>query len=321
MFAFCILFSICVSILLFKYWDAKNIKAGQRLFLAIMILGSVLVYLSVPFWMLHQNIWFCHLRYWFICIGFTLLFGTLTLKTFRIKSIFVSSLTLKSVRALTDLEMLIPIGLLVLIDFILCITWSLVLPPQLQLEVIDIYRPAFNYYQCTWSDKVNIPLILMLIYKLLMVIFGIYLSILLWKYGFGDSMFVESRQIIFSMYNLIICGVVGAALQITLKGYDSRETLFVARSICILLSGLVTIISILFPRFDDPYGIKHEGKDISGKPISEPKAVSRTTDYDQLLKKYEELRKSYEKLSQSTSAISHKLDDEYITLSTTSTNM
>jgi len=272
------------------------VRAAQPLFLAIMILGSVILYLAVPFWMMHDEVVFCHLRVWFICIGFTLLFGTLTLKTFRIKTIFLKTLNLKKVKAYSDQQMLLPILALVILDCFLCLIWSAVTSPSVVLVVIDQYRPAINFLECVWPENFIALLTIMLVYKALMVAFGIYLSVLLWKYGFGNSMFVESRQIIFSMYNLIIFIVIGIALQASLQGADSRETLFVTRSICVFLSGVITIIAILLPRLQDPDGIEHAGKDLAGKTnstIDSKKDSNTTGNYEALSKKYEQLKEQY----------------------------
>uniref|UniRef100_A0A6B2LAW0 G-protein coupled receptors family 3 profile domain-containing protein n=1 Tax=Arcella intermedia TaxID=1963864 RepID=A0A6B2LAW0_9EUKA len=304
--------SITLMFFLYTHWDSKNVKAGQRIFLALMVIGTFFVYLTVPFWMLHQERVFCHLRYWFLSIGFTLLFGSLTLKTFRIKSIFVSSMALKSAKAYTDNQMLSLLGVLLFIDILICLIWSAASPASVVVIEIDTFRQAHNYYQCSYPPTAIVMLIIMLLYKTFMICFGLYLSVLLWMYGFGNSMFVESRQTIFSMYNVIICVVVGVALEVTLTTSDSRETLFVARSICIFLTGFMTIMAILAPRLTDPEGLEHQGNDLTGQSNGSKSQQSLSTiqsaDYEQVTRKYAALVKRY-KLKHPDSDVE---DDVYV---------
>jgi len=201
--------------------------------------------------------------------------------------------------------LLILVGGLVAVDFFLLILWSAITRPYVAKVVVVLGSgtndgtlwESLNYLDCFYG---TIPMTVFLslagVYKLLMVGYGLYLSLLLWKYG--SSMWVESKQIIFAMYNLIIFTLIGLALQLSLTAQDvsTRKVLFVTRTMCIFLSGTITIATILLPRLMDPEGKAHEGKDTTGTKKTVDTAVQLNDlewKHEVLEKKYKELKKRH----------------------------
>jgi len=205
----------------------------------------------------------------------------------------------------TDTKLLRIVIVLVGIDIILCSLWSGITRPQR----IKIVRPGLgvengaiwenqNYLECDYNKlpgALTTFLTLEGAYKVAMISYGLFLSVSLWRYG--SSMWVESKQIIFSMYNLIIFALIGLALQLSLGNSGDRptlEVLFVTRSVCILISGAITIGAILVPRLLDPEGKSHEGKDTTGTKRTIDTTAIQLSDlefkFDVLQKKYNELK-------------------------------
>jgi hypothetical protein len=90
LFILAVVYSLVCLFLLIRYWHSRSVEASSPTFLTIMLVGSFLLYATVPSWMIHvdETGVSCHLRFWFLCLGFTLLFGTLVAKTHRIQSLF-----------------------------------------------------------------------------------------------------------------------------------------------------------------------------------------------------------------------------------------
>jgi hypothetical protein len=81
-------------------------------------------------------------------------------------------------------------------------------------------------------------------YKLSMVLYGIYMSIRIWKIPLKQ--FNESRSIAFSMYNMLCFGILAFALQIS--GTIGDPAMFIVRTICLILSTFLTICAIFGPK-------------------------------------------------------------------------
>jgi len=211
----------------------------------------------------------------------------------------------------SDKKLLIIVGVLVSIDVVLCILWSAITQPtrvKIVASGIGILDgrlwETLNYYDCYWGSNsaMNTFYGLEGSYKAAMVIYGLYLSVLLWRYG--SSMWVESKQIIFAMYNMVIFALIGLALQLSLgtsENQATRAVLFVTRSIAMLLSGVITIGAILVPRILDPDGKGHEGKDATGSKRTIDTAAVQLSDmewkYEILVKKYDELKTKFRDLN------------------------
>jgi len=207
----------------------------------------------------------------------------------------------------TDKRLALILIVLVSIDVVLCSFWSGLLQPSVQ-KIVPVTGPGtldgqlwqnINFLDCYWGPTptgMNIFFGLEGAYKLAMVFYGLYLSLLLWKYG--SSMWVESKQIIFCMYNMIIFALIGLALQLTLNqstDLPTRSVLFVTRSMCIFLSGVITIGTILLPRLMDPQAKAHEGKDTTGAKKTIDTTAVQLNDLEW---KFEILEKKYKDLKQ-----------------------
>eukprot|EP01125_Pyxidicula_operculata_P000425 TRINITY_DN10459_c0_g1_i1.p1 TRINITY_DN10459_c0_g1~~TRINITY_DN10459_c0_g1_i1.p1 ORF type:complete len:827 (-),score=177.16 TRINITY_DN10459_c0_g1_i1:146-2626(-) len=283
---------------LIKHWNRRSVKASSPIFLSIMLGGSLVLYSTVPFWMLHTNEGSCHMRVWLLNLGFTLLFGTLVAKTHRIKAVFYEGKQQMKVSKFSNSKLMVICAVLVLIDMVILAVWSGVTQPNVQIAVIDPYRDALNFYQCIWPWYNWIFIGIEFLYKGLMIIYGLFLSVILWRYG--NSMWVESKQIIFAMYNLIVFGLIGVALQSSLSESDpnTREVLFVTRSIVMFICGSVTVGVILLPRIMDPEGQEHKGKDVRGQrtAVAQTQMFEMEDKYDDLLKQYKILQEKYKSM-------------------------
>jgi len=73
--------SVAFMIVVLALRNTSLIAASMPPFLLFILLGSIFVYLSVLLWPYHQLTTIgCHLRVWFINIGFVLVFGCLIAK-------------------------------------------------------------------------------------------------------------------------------------------------------------------------------------------------------------------------------------------------
>lgn len=57
------------------FWKHVVIAAASPLFLLFYLAGSIILYASVFMWMLHTNGAMCILTFWFLAVGFGLMFG------------------------------------------------------------------------------------------------------------------------------------------------------------------------------------------------------------------------------------------------------
>lgn len=266
---FFILISLGLLVFVVVYFNHSVLRAATPLFLIAILFGSILLYGAYYTWLLEARTALCHIRFWMIGLGFVIMFGALFSKTWRIMRIFTMS-DLK-VFQITNLNLFIILSLIVGFEIALLSIWSATSNPVAVVKVIDPLRPARNIFVCQGGPSGKPMLGLLVAYKLAMVLSGIYMSIRVWKIPLKQ--FNESRPIAFSMYNMLCFGILAFALQVS--GSIADPTMFIIRSIILIISTFFTVIAIFVPKIIHIY-TGHTGRTSETMSTNKTGTGSRT---------------------------------------------
>lgn len=238
-------FSIVMGILTFIFRDAKGIIASSPVFLYLMLFGSLFIYAGILTWPLHTNSAMCMLHWWLLGLGFTMMFGSLLVKVWRIARIF-NGKDLSLIR-ITNSELVIFMSVALGIEAVFLIIWSAASPSVAIRKSVDVNRPSLDYVTCTRTTVGTVMLSLMGAYAAIFIFAGVWLSIKTWKIKY--SIYNESRSVAFSMYNLFFFMALAIIAQFVLNSASQREAQFVVRSIFILLGAWLPIAVLFLPKF------------------------------------------------------------------------
>ncbi|XP_025834712.1 probable G-protein coupled receptor 158 [Agrilus planipennis] len=178
-----------VVLFTWKYGNVKVVRAASPVLLRVITLGAFFIYCTTVVMYPRPNIYTCTIRIWLREIGFSLTYGALMLKTWRISVIF----RVRSAKAvkITDTNLLKRLGVIVAIFSVFLVIRSLVAPP-----VVVVRRTADNLkaYLCRtdWWDHSFTAL------EVAFLVWGIRLCIVVRK---APSEFNESRFISMAIYN------------------------------------------------------------------------------------------------------------------------
>ncbi|EDV23718.1 uncharacterized protein TRIADDRAFT_57193 [Trichoplax adhaerens] len=264
---------LAIGFLIFNlvYRNHRYIKMSSPNLNNIIILGCIIMYASVCVFGLdnrfipeHLLVLICSLRMWVPIIGFTLAFGTMFAKTYRIYKIFVGSRSNKKVavsipQIITDTQLVILVGILLSIDFILLATWQLIDPPTIQRFNISTYQKSQDetIVSQIWlcHSKHNLYwFIALYTEKGLLLLAGMFLA---WETrGVRYAALNDSQYIAMSVYNVVILSGVGVlVVSIMAKSINAAYALMSA----LLIFGNTVILCLVFvPKFiefkrkDDP---------------------------------------------------------------------
>lgn len=232
--------SLALCIFVGMHRNRKVVAAASPLFLGAILLGSVLMYSAYWFWQFEtDSTASCHLRAWLTGIGFVLLFGSLFAKTWRIMRIFASSKP--QILRVTNPQLLLVLGALLGIEIILLILYSALARPQMTVYSVDPRRASLNKQICTTTSAGRPILIVLIIYKFLLVAFGIYMTFQVWNIPL--KLYNESRAIAFSLYNVLCLLAMWLAFEGSSAGI-SGPTLFVIRSSLLFSMVFLTILAV-----------------------------------------------------------------------------
>uniref|UniRef100_A0AAN0LJ33 Gamma-aminobutyric acid type B receptor n=1 Tax=Polyphagotarsonemus latus TaxID=1204166 RepID=A0AAN0LJ33_9ACAR len=251
-----ILLALVFLIMNIKYRKQRYIKMSSPYLNNLIIIGCILTYTSVILLGLDSRLlseknfpYICTARAWVLMTGFTLAFGSMFSKTYRVHAIFTNIKLNKKV--IKDYKLFMVVGILVFIDVATLTTWQIVDPfyrqtnlgtPETTPENEDILIvPQMEYCQ---SKRMTIFLGSIYVYKGLLMAFGIFLA---WETRHVSIPALnDSKYIGMSVYNVVIMCVIGAGLSVVLK--DQQNAAFLIISIFIIFCSTATLCLVFVPK-------------------------------------------------------------------------
>ncbi|XP_052745286.1 gamma-aminobutyric acid type B receptor subunit 2 isoform X2 [Bicyclus anynana] len=238
------------------YRNQRYIKMSSPHLNNLIIVGCMLTYLSVIFLGLDSSLssiaafpYICTARAWLLMAGFSLAFGAMFSKTWRVHSIFTDVKLNKKV--IKDYQLFMVVGVLLCIDLIIMTTWQISDPfyrATKQMEAYphptseDIVIVQENEY-CQ-SERMPIFIGAIYAYKGLLLVFGAFLA---WETRHVSIPALnDSKHIGLSVYNVLIMCIMGAPCALVLA--DHKDVLFVLIAIFIIFCTTATLCLVFVPK-------------------------------------------------------------------------
>ncbi|XP_022094222.1 gamma-aminobutyric acid type B receptor subunit 2-like isoform X2 [Acanthaster planci] len=240
-----------------RYRNQRYIKMSSPFLNNFIIMGGILTYVSVVLLgidhgiSLHSKAYkaICTSRAWFLCLGFTLAFGAMFSKTWRVHRIFTNIKMKKKV--IKDGQLMAIVGFMAVIDLIILVVWQIVDPMKpTSLELSSRMDTSgrdvmiIPVMETCVSANMTIWLAVIYIYKGVLMIFGLFLA---WETrhvsipALNDSKYIGS-----SVYNVVIMCVLGVALSSVIK--DNPNASYGLVSVFILFCSTVTLCLVFVPK-------------------------------------------------------------------------
>ncbi|XP_030849459.1 gamma-aminobutyric acid type B receptor subunit 2 [Strongylocentrotus purpuratus] len=239
-----------------KSRNQRFIKMSSPFLNNLIIMGGILTYgsiflLGLDHGMVGDNSFkaVCTARGWFLCIGFTLAFGAMFSKTWRVHRIFTNIKMKKKV--IRDNQLYAIVGVMLVVDLIILITWQVVDPVEPREVRLDerqdpngrdvILIPVM--LNCK-SQRTMIWLSIIYIYKGVLMIFGLFLA---WETRHVSIPALnDSKYIGMSVYNVVIMCVLGVSLSFVIT--DNPNASYGLVSTFILFCTTITLCLVFGPK-------------------------------------------------------------------------
>ncbi|XP_078368681.1 gamma-aminobutyric acid type B receptor subunit 1-like [Oculina patagonica] len=241
------------------YRKYKFIRLSAPLFNDVMVVGCIMCLSTVFLFGLRDFEVpaaamppICKARAWILNIGFSLAFGGMFIKTWRIYKICTNKRLKVRLGPLTDWWMLAMVGGIVLIDVALLTAWEVEDPLQwTQFNFTEEKNPDEPYVitiptlnACT-AKYLTVWLALIYVYKGILLLYGLFLA-----YETRNVVYAhlnDSRVIGICVYNVVVLSTIGAFLALILNN-EQYEQLYAAMGVCIIFPATTTISLIFFPK-------------------------------------------------------------------------
>uniref|UniRef100_A0A6B2EBK5 Gamma-aminobutyric acid type B receptor subunit 2 n=1 Tax=Phlebotomus kandelakii TaxID=1109342 RepID=A0A6B2EBK5_9DIPT len=282
-----------------KYRNQRYIKMSSPHLNNLIIIGCMLTYLSVIFLGLDSGLssiaafpYICTARAWLLMAGFSLAFGAMFSKTWRVHSIFTDLKLNKKV--IKDYQLFMVVGVLLAIDLAIMTTWQIADPfyrdtkqmePHPHPSQEDVLIARENEY-CQ-SEKITVFIGIIYAYKGLLLIFGAFLA---WETRHVSIPALnDSKHIGLSVYNVVIMCIMGAAIAIVLS--DRKDAAFILISVFIIFCTTATLCLVFVPKIVElkrnPSGVVDKRVRATLRPMSKNRRDSSVCELEQRLRDVE----------------------------------
>uniref|UniRef100_A0A1I8BCH0 G_PROTEIN_RECEP_F3_4 domain-containing protein n=1 Tax=Meloidogyne hapla TaxID=6305 RepID=A0A1I8BCH0_MELHA len=221
--------------------------------LALIICGSLCAYLTIFLLSVDTRMvrirrfeQFCYAKVWILCFGFTLAFGSMFSKTWRVHSIFTN--IRRDKKAIKDSKLYLIVACLLAMDGAVLLLWALISPFRLALAERGQFReenrliiPELEH--CESSHSVVFQLVFA-ITKGLLMLFGCFLA---WETrAVNVPALNDSKYIGIAVYAIVVMCAVGLALALILQEHLNEA--FGLISIFIIFGTTLTLCLVFVPK-------------------------------------------------------------------------
>ncbi|CAF0938821.1 unnamed protein product [Adineta steineri] len=190
----------------------------------------------------------CAARIWILSIGFTISFGAIFSKTWRVHTIFTNVDAQK--RAIKDIRLFMIVGTLLAIDTVILSAWQIIDPlkihkykSQTQTTDEDIMI-LWSHEECR-SNRRSIWVTMQSIYKGVLMVIG---SRFAWATrNVHIAALNDSKYVGMSLYNVVLLSITTAVVGYFLR--DQHERSYILTSTFILLCVTITLCLVFVPKF------------------------------------------------------------------------
>uniref|UniRef100_A0A672NFR5 G protein-coupled receptor 158 n=1 Tax=Sinocyclocheilus grahami TaxID=75366 RepID=A0A672NFR5_SINGR len=241
----CMLMDFISMVLLYHFRRNKSIRASGLILLEAILFGALLLYFPVVILYFQPSVFRCILLRWVRLLGFATVYGTVTLKLYRVLKVFLSR-TAQRIPYMTSWRVirLLCVILLIVLWFAIAWTTAVCQNPNRHLALISVgfTTDGLQFSMCLldrWDYMIAVA-------EFLFLLWGVYLC---YAVRTVPSAFHEPRYMAIAVHNELILSAIFHILRFTLAPElhpDWMLMLFFAHT---HLTVTVTLALLLVPKF------------------------------------------------------------------------
>ncbi|XP_072015945.1 gamma-aminobutyric acid type B receptor subunit 1-like [Amphiura filiformis] len=253
-----ILLAVIFLVFNLKYRKQKFVKLSSPNLNNLIILGSVLVYISIFIGGIDSNLVThesfgvsCQLRVWFLSVGFVVAFGSMFSKTWRVHKVAAFKTPKRMI--ITDNQLFLMVLVLVLVDIFLLMLWSIIDPLVVMVQELpekeDANQRIVPYFEYCSSEFYIYWMVPLFGYKIILLVFGAFLA---WEVRkVKVSALNDSKLIGISVYNVVVLCTIGVSVSFVIS--NDPATLYTFTSLVVLFCTTITLLIVFIPKVVSVY--------------------------------------------------------------------
>ncbi|XP_052793069.1 gamma-aminobutyric acid type B receptor subunit 2-like [Mya arenaria] len=243
---------VTVGLLAFNivYRNNKFVKLSSPNINNVLLFGCFLCYITVFIKTTGTHYTsVCEARTWCFCLGFTITFGSLFSKTWRVYRIFTNKKLLRM--TIKDYQLLGIIAILVGVLSVVLIIWEILYPHHIVTDYLtkEVYQigndeEVHPYVRVCFSENAIYFNLVIYIIEGTLLSFGAFLA---WETRrVKIEALNDSQQIGLCLYNVVVLSAVGLTLSLVLS--DQVVLLYGITSGCLIIGTFVTQMVVFIPK-------------------------------------------------------------------------
>nr|XP_006115350.1 probable G-protein coupled receptor 158 [Pelodiscus sinensis] len=242
---FCMLLDFISMLIVYHFRKAKSIRASGLILLETILFGSLLLYFPVIILYFEPSIFRCILLRWVRLLGFTTVYGTVTLKLHRVLKVFLSQ-TAQRIPYMTGGRVMRMLAVILLIVFWFLIGWTSAVCQNLERNISLIGQGQtsdhliFNMCLLSRWDY------MMAVAEFLFLLWGVYLC---YAVRTVPSAFHEPRYMTVAVHNELIISAIFHIIRFSLASRLQSDWMLMLYFAHTHLTVTVTIGLLLVPKF------------------------------------------------------------------------
>ncbi|XP_062297716.1 metabotropic glycine receptor [Scomber scombrus] len=269
----CILIVFVSMVLVYHFRRNKSIRASGLVLLEAILCGALLLYFPVGILYFQPSVFRCILLRWVRLLGFATVYGTLTLKLYRVLKVFLSR-TAQRIPYMTSWRVLrlLVIILLIVLWFLVAWTSAVCQNPDRKLALIDVgYTPDGLQFSMCLLDRWDY---MMAVAEFLFLLWAVYLC---YAVRTVPSAFHEPRYMAIAVHNELILTAIFYVIRFTLAPELHPDWMLLLFFTHTHLTVTVTLGLLLIPKF--LFAGTHMRDDIASEAYEDELDMGRSGSY------------------------------------------
>uniref|UniRef100_A0A8C1WKA7 G protein-coupled receptor 158a n=1 Tax=Cyprinus carpio TaxID=7962 RepID=A0A8C1WKA7_CYPCA len=241
----CMLVDFIIMVLLYHFRRNKSIRASGLILLEAILFGALLLYFPVVILYFQPSVFRCILLRWVRLLGFATVYGTVTLKLYRVLKVFLSR-TAQRIPYMTSWRVLRLLCVILLIVLWFAIAWTAAVcqNPSRHLALISVSftSDGLQFSMCLldrWDYMIAVA-------EFLFLLWGVYLC---YAVRTVPSAFHEPRYMAIAVHNELILSAIFHILRFTLAPELHPDWMLMLFFTHTHLTVTVTLGLLLVPKF------------------------------------------------------------------------
>ncbi|XP_060950120.1 metabotropic glycine receptor [Limanda limanda] len=269
----CMLVVFISMVLVYYFRRNKSIRASGLVLLEAILCGALLLYFPVGILYFQPSVFRCILLRWVRLLGFATVYGTLTLKLYRVLKVFLSR-TAQRIPYMTSWRVLRLLGIILLIVCWFLVAWTSAVcqNPDRKSTLIDVgYTPDGLQFSMCLLDRWDY---MMAVAEFLFLLWAVYLC---YAVRTVPSAFHEPRYMAIAVHSELVLSAIFHVIRFTLAPELHPDWMLLLFFTHTHLTVTVTLGLLLIPKF--LFAGAHMRDDIASEAYEDELDMGRSGSY------------------------------------------